>query len=246
MKALILAAGYATRLYPLTKNFPKALLNVKGKPMIDYIVDEINTISFIDEILIVSNHKYAEHFQKWQASHKSPTKITVIDDGSTSENDRLGAIGDINFTIDYLKSVNNGTWADDLCVICGDNYFTFKLKDFADYFKRIDACCVVVKRIDDYEELKRFAVVEADENARITGFEEKPENPKSQIAAFGAYIYKRDAIPLVERYLKEGNKPDAPGYFIEWLYRHTDVYAYEVDGECIDIGTVQSYEEINK
>jgi len=238
MKAIILVAGYATRLYPLTLNIPKPLIKVGSKVIIDYIVDEINTISDVDEIYVVSNHKFADDFNNWAKKRTNTVPITVIDDGTVSEETRRGAIGDILYTI-REKNID-----DDLMVIAGDNLFTYKLKEYYDYFRQKDDDCVCVKQFDDMERIKQFGVVVVDDNNIITNLEEKPEYPKSNKAAFATYMYKKSTVKMFEQYIKEGNKPDAPGYFLQWLHKKKRVYAYIMNGECYDIGTHEALEEV--
>lgn len=238
MKAIILVAGYATRLYPLTLNTPKALLPISGKPIIDYIVEELNTLDIVNEIFVVTNHKFAEDFNKWAKNHKSNQSISILDDGTTSEETRLGAIGDILFTIKQ-KNIE-----EEMIIIAGDNFFTYKLADYYKFYKKVDKDCVCVKEFDDIELLKQYGVALLDENQKLIGIEEKPKIPKSNTAVYATYIYKKDTVPLFEKYIEEGNKPDAPGYFLEWLYTKKEVYAYIFDGECYDIGTPKSYEEV--
>ncbi len=241
MKAIILVAGYATRLYPLTLNTPKALLPIGKRPIIDYITDEINTIDEIDEIFVVSNHKFADDFFKWAEEKNNFKKIMVIDDGTETEETRKGAIGDILFTI-REKNID-----DDLMIIAGDNFFTYKLKDYYDYFKTVGKDCVCIKEFEDREMLKHFGVAVLDENNRVIDFQEKQENPPSNKVVYATYIYKRETIPLFEKYIEQGNKPDAPGYFIQWLFKIKDLRAYEIlNGDCFDIGTHKAYDEIRE
>ena len=239
MKAIILAAGYATRLYPLTLNQPKALLPIANKPIIDYIVSEIETINDIDELIVISNEKFFPHFSKWADSKKSRLDIKILNDHTTDDSNKLGAVGDIWYAIDNLKI------DDEILVMAGDNIFTFNLIDFYKEYKKKDADMILVKEINELEELQRMANVSLDENLKVTDMEEKPKNPKSNIAAFASYIYKKDTVKLIKTYLDEGNNPDAPGFFPSWLYKKKDVYAYKFEGECYDIGTPKSYEEVN-
>lgn len=238
MKAIILAAGYATRLYPLTKNKPKALLPINNKPIINYIVEEIETIDAVDEIIVISNHKFADNFNEWVKTLNCSKEVSIIDDGTSSEETRLGAIGDILYTIN-IKDID-----DELLVIAGDNFFTYKLKDYYDYYKKMNKDCICVKEFNNIEMLKQFGVAMLDENNRVLNIEEKPLKPKANTAVYATYMYKKDTIPMFKQYIEEGNKPDAPGYFIEWLYKKKDVYAYTFEGECYDIGTPQSYEDV--
>jgi glucose-1-phosphate thymidylyltransferase len=240
MKAIILVAGYATRLYPLTKDTPKPLLSVGGKPIIDYIVEQINKIDAADEIFVVSNHKFAEHFEKWAAAKNNIKKITVLDDGTSTEETRRGAIGDIYYTIEQ-KGID-----DDLVIIAGDNLFTYDLRENYDYFMEKGDDCVCVKRFDDPEMIKQLGVVLLDEDNRVVDFEEKPENPKSDKASFATYFYKKDTVTLFKTYLDEGNKPDAPGNFLAWLYKRKPVYGYVMNGECYDIGTYKALAEVRE
>ena len=238
MIALILAAGYATRLYPLTLNMPKALLPIDNKPIIDYIVEQIETIDEVKEIVVISNHRFAPNFFEWAENGSFKKNLSVIDDGTTSEETRRGAIGDILFAIEEKKI------DDEILVVAGDNFFTYSLKDYYDFYREKDRDCVCVKKFDNRELLKQFGVAVLDENGRVLEIEEKPSKPKSDTAVYATYMYKKDTVPLFRTYIEEGNKPDAPGYFLEWLYKRKDVYAYAFDGECYDIGTPESYRSV--
>lgn len=238
MKAIILAAGYATRLYPLTINTPKALLPINKKPIIDYIVDELNTISEIDEIYVVTNSRFAQHFTDWAKTAPGKTPISVLDDGTTSDENKKGAVGDIGFVIAEKKI------DDELLVIAGDNFFTYSLRDYVNYYREKDRDCVCVKKWPNKKELSQFGVALLDENGKVLDIEEKPKQPKSDTAVFATYLYKRDTVPMFREYLDGGNNPDAPGNFPAWLYKRKDVYAYTFSGECYDIGTPESYREV--
>ncbi len=240
MKAIILAAGYATRLYPLTKDKPKALLDINHKPIINYIVEQIDTIDAVDEIYVVTNHKFIKAFDTWQNEIVSRAKITVLDDGTTAEENRKGAIGDIAFLIDKMNI------DDELLVIAGDNFFTYPLKDYYDFYRQKDSDCVCVKIWQDEKTLRNFGIALLDEQSKVLEIEEKPENPKSNTVVFATYFYKKDTVPLFAKYLSQGNNPDAPGNFPAWLYQQKEVYAYTFEGECYDIGTLQSYEEVQR
>ncbi len=239
MKAIILAAGYATRLYPLTLNQPKALLPIADKPIIDYIVDEIEEIEKVDELIVISNEKFYPHFSNWANGKKCRFPITVLNDKTTDDTNKLGAVGDMQFAIDALGI------DDEILVMAGDNIFTFKLKDFYNEYVKKNADMILVKEINEVEELQRMANVIIDDDGKVLNMEEKPHNPKSNIAAFASYIYKKDTVKLIKKYLDEGNNPDAPGFFPSWLHKKKDVYAYIFEGECYDIGTPKSYKEVN-
>lgn len=240
MKAIILAAGYATRLYPLTIDKPKALLPIAGKPILDYIVDEIETIPEIDELIIISNTKFYNNFVDWESTYSTRLEITVLDDKTTDDTNKLGAVGDMQFAIDALGI------DDDVLVMAGDNIFTFRLKDYYNAYKEKDLDMILTKEIENKEDLTRMANVITDENGIVVNMVEKPPVPVSTLASYAAYIYKKDTVPLIKKYLSEGNNPDAPGFFPSWLHKIKKVYAYTFDGECYDIGTPKSYEEVNE
>ncbi|MGN1012951.1 MAG: nucleotidyltransferase family protein [Clostridia bacterium] len=239
MKCILLCAGYATRLFPLTENFPKALLEVGGRPLLNYIVDEVNTLDEVDEIYLVTNNKYTPHFQKWADELNNIKPITVFNDKTTTNENRLGAIGDIEFTIENAKI------DDDLLIIAGDNLFTFKLRDFVDFQKSKGTSAICVKE-EEYETLKRLGVVETDESQKIIGFEEKPAEPRGKYAASAVYLYPREVVPVFKQYIDEGNKIDAPGNFVAYLYKKMPFYAYPFVGEWHDVGTHESLARVNE
>ena len=240
MKAIILAAGYATRLYPLTKNRPKALLTINGKAILDYICNEIDTIDAVDEIIVVSNHKFFNNFNKWAGKRSGEKSIKIIDDGTENEEKKLGAIGDIALVLEKEGIV------DDILVIAGDNFFTYNLMDFYNYFLSIKEDCIIVHEEGNIEDLKRMGVVVTDNESKVIDFEEKPMVPKSNVAVYASYIYLKETLPLFETYLKEGNTPDAPGFFPAWLYKQKSVFAYAFEGECYDIGTHEALSAVRK
>jgi glucose-1-phosphate thymidylyltransferase len=221
MKALILAAGYATRLRPLTDSIPKQLLPVGGRPMVDWILDGIKGTS-ADEVHLVTNERFADDFERW-AQDKD---VRVHNDGTTSNEDRLGAIGDIRFVgLD-----------DDLLVVAGDNLFDYSLADYEAYWRERDGSCVAVLDVGDTELAKQYGIVEVGEDDRVVGFVEKPEIPPTTLCATATYLYERDHLRLVEQYLDEGNPPDQPGNYIAWLHKREPVYAYRFEGQWYDIG----------
>ncbi|HOI25516.1 MAG TPA: nucleotidyltransferase family protein [Caldisericia bacterium] len=239
MKAIVLAAGYATRLYPLTLNKAKALLPLAGKPILNYLMDELDKLPLLDEVFIVSNDRFAQDFDAWKKAQNYRVRITVVNDGTKSDETKLGAIGDMELVIrKYLLN-------EDLLVIAGDTYFTFKLIDFYHFFERCQRDCLLVKEINDNKQLQRMGVVEIDSRNQIIGFEEKPQVPKSNKASFAGYIYLQSTLPLIKNYLSKGLNPDAPGNFPAWLYKIKEVYAYSFNGDCFDIGTPESYQEVD-
>ncbi len=240
MKCIFLCAGYATRLFPLTENFPKALLKVGGRALLDYILDEVNSLDEIDEIYLVTNAKYTPHFESWAKAKNNIKPITVINDGTYTNDDRLGAIGDINFTIEKCN-IN-----DDVLIIAGDNLFTFKLREFVDFYKAKNAPSVCVREETDINLLKRVGVAVLDDSNKILDFEEKPAEPKSKYAVYAEYIYPKEILPVFKEYLAEGNSNDAPGNFVAYLYKKMPTYAYPFKGECYDVGTHDALAYVNE
>lgn len=240
MKCILLCAGYATRLFPLTENFPKALLKVGDEAILDYILDEVNTINEVDSIYLVTNAKYTPHFETWANEKNNVKPIKVINDGTTTNDTRLGAIGDIIFTI---KSENVD---DDLLIIAGDNLFTFKLKDFVDFYNFKKAPVVTVREEEDKNLLKRVGVAQIDSENKIYGFEEKPSEPKSDYAVYAEYIYPKSVLKEFKKYIEQGNSNDAPGNFVAYLYKQLPTYAYIFNGECYDVGTHESLALVNE
>jgi glucose-1-phosphate thymidylyltransferase len=228
MKALILAAGYATRLRPLTDSFPKMLLPLAERPMLDYLLDRIREVGEIDEVHLVTNAQFAPAFRDW-----APEDVTVHDDGTTSNEDRLGAIGDIAFTIERA-----GLEGEDLLVVAGDNLIGYSLPEFVEFWRAKDGSAIAVYEVEDRALLPQYGVVELDEDDRVVGFEEKPAEPKSDLAATAAYLYRADDLERLNQYLQEGNAPDAPGNFAAWLHERAPLYGYRFSGEWHDIGDV--------
>ena len=214
MQCVLLAAGYATRLYPLTENMPKALLKLGDKTILEMVTDKIDEVSDVENIYIVTNEKFYKQFEKWCESYKGPKKVKVINDHTTSN---------------------------EILVMASDNIFDFSLCDFVDMYRSKNADMICAHTIENKEDLHSMGVVELDGDGKVTSFEEKPKQPKSDLGVPPFYLYKRDTLPLIDEYLKEGNNPDAPGHFIPWLIGKNDVYAYVFDAVRIDIGTPESY-----
>lgn len=240
MKAIVLAAGYATRLYPLTKDRPKPLLEVAGKTILDYITEKMERVEEIDEIIIVTNDKFSVHFEEWAKEAPYSTKLTVVNDGTLTNETRLGAIGDIQYVIDQLN-VN-----DDLMVLAGDNLFNFELTDYVSFYDQVGTNCIATYSESNMDQLRRNGIAELDENHKVIGFEEKPAEPKSTYCVPTLYILKQETLPLIKQYLDEGNNPDAPGQIIPYLLNHTEVNAYVFESKRYDIGTLESYERAQK
>jgi glucose-1-phosphate thymidylyltransferase len=228
VKAIILAAGYATRLYPLTKTVAKPLLPVGGRPMLDHLLDRIHEVEEVDAVHVVTNHKFADAFDDWAATRN----VVVHDDGTTSEDDRLGAIGDIAYVID-----RDGLDDDHLLVIAGDNLFDYSLADYVQWWSaKGEASAVVLYDVGDLELVSQYSNVEVDHDERLVSFVEKPEQPTSTLVATASYLYHRAHVPLIRRYLEEGNPPDHPGRLVAWLVSRAPVYGYTAGGDWLDIG----------
>ena len=226
MQALILAAGYATRLRPLTDSIPKMLLPLAERPMLDYLLDRLHEVEELDEIHLVTNARFAQAFEDW-----APEDVVVHDDGTTSNEDRLGAIGDIAFAVE-----RGGLEGEDLLIVAGDNLIGYSLAAFVAFWRTKDGSAIAVRELDDRELLKQYGVVELDAADRVIGLEEKPAEPKSDLAATASYVYRGEHLALLPRYLEEGNPPDAPGNFMVWLHTREPVYGYRAEGEWHDIG----------
>jgi len=226
MRAVILAAGYATRLAPLTDSIAKQLLPVGGRPMMDWVCDKVEEVA--DEIHVVTNSRFAGDFRRWAEGRDA---VVVHDDGTRSNDDRLGAIGDVAFVLERI-GVDG-----DLLVIAGDNLFDASLAGFVEFWRgKGVASAVAVYDCGDLELATHYGVVDVAEDDRVVGFEEKPSEPRTTLAATASYLYHRDHVPLVERYLAEGNPPDQPGRLIAWLYAREPVYAYRLPGAWFDVG----------
>lgn len=236
MKCLILAAGYATRLYPLTENFPKPLLKVGEKTILDWLVDDIDTLGLVDEYVVISNHKFAVHFDEWAATKSQ--KITVVDDGTDSSETRLGAVRDIQFAIDRLGL------DDDMLVIAGDNVLDFSLTEFISYAKQKKASCIMRYYEPDDKKLLKCGVVTIDEDDLVLKMTEKSPTPATNWCCPPFYYYTKSDARLVPQGIKSGCGVDAPGSYIAWLCTQTDVFAMEMPGSRYDIGNLESYEKV--
>ena len=238
MKCLILAAGYATRLYPLTENFPKPLLEVKGKTILDWLVDDIDSSGLVDQYIVISNHKFVSHFENWAEEKKQ--NIAVLDDGTSTNETRLGAVKDIQFAIDELKL------EDDLLIIAGDNVLDFSLTVFIQYALQKKTSCIMRYYEPKLERLKKSGVVVVDDDGYVIGMQEKPENPQSTWCCPPFYFIVKKDVLMVAKGIEAGCGTDAPGSFIAWLYKKVSVYAMRMPGKRYDIGTLESYKLIKQ
>ena len=243
MKLIILAAGYATRLYPLTLNQPKPLLQVAGKPMMEHLLHHMSPIESIDHIYIVTNAKYAEHFQNWAneyLSTRSLLNVTIVNDQSTDDSNKLGAIGDLSLVLDQ------GRIDDDIIVVAGDNLLSHSLQDFETFCQAKQAPVLAVYDIGNLDEVKKYNAIDVDQDGRILFFEEKPATPKSTLVGIALYYYPRSALNLIRQYVAEGNNPDQPGRLVEWMYQRTPFYTWRVPGIWFDVGSKETLAEANR
>jgi glucose-1-phosphate thymidylyltransferase len=243
MKLIILAAGYATRLYPLTLNQPKPLLPVAGKPMLEHVLDKISSIRDIDHAYIVTNAKFAQHFTKWAEGYRNPKvnfDFRIVNDQTSNEENRLGAIGDMHLVM------TNHEIDDDIIVVGGDNLFSSDLSEFGEFCKQKNAPVTGVYDVGDLEEIKKYNAIETDEDNRITYFEEKPKVPKSTLTGIALYYYPKSVLPLIHQYIEEGNNPDQPGRLVQWLYPRVPFYTWKVPGLWYDVGSIETLEEANR
>lgn len=240
MKALLLGAGYGTRLYPLTKNCPKPLLRIGRKPMVEWILDRLLPVPGLDGVAIVTNARFAAAFEDWKRGYHSPVPVTILNDGTTSNEDRLGAVGDIGFTL------NEGKIDDDLLVVAGDNLFEFDVARLV-AFSREHGPTIGLKDMGQITPLlSKYSVVTLDKSSRITDFEEKPARPRTSLISICLYHFPRATLPLIGRYLADGHNKDAPGWYIQWLFKQVPTYGYVIDGVWFDIGDIDSYNKANE
>ena len=243
MNVLILAAGYATRLYPLTLTKAKPFLAVAGKPMIEWVMDNLSPVAEIDTTYVVTNNKFARDFQQWADGYqgRNPArKLKIVNDGSTDDSDKLGAIGDINLVLGRENLAK-----DDLIVVAGDNLFSEPLTEFAKQARGSEATLATYD-VGDLEAIKKYSAITLDAEGVITSFEEKPAEPKSTLTGIALYYFSRETIPLFHTYIAEGNNPDQPGRFIQWLYTRKRVKTHQIQGTWFDIGSKETLEEANE
>jgi glucose-1-phosphate thymidylyltransferase len=239
MNAVILAAGYATRLYPLTLDRPKALLPVAGRPMVEHLLLRLEGVEGLDAIHLVTNSKFAGAFREWAAGWNGQ-EVQIVDDGTSDEETKLGAIGDLELTI-RAAAID-----DDLIVLAGDNLFSESLAPFGAFARAKAAPVIGVYDVGDLEAIRRYNSITLDEDDRLTYFEEKPEHPRTTLTGIALYFYPRKSLGVVREYLAAGNNPDQPGRLVEWLYPREPVYAWRVPGRWYDIGSAETLAEADR
>ena len=239
---IVLAAGYATRLYPLTLEKPKPLLHVAGRPILEHILDKLSPIDRIERIHFVTNDKFSSHFKDWYSRYNNRHKFdfNFLNDGSVDETDKLGAIGDLHFALEQ------GGIDKDVLVVAGDNIFSEQLHDFDRFCREVNAPVIGIYDIGSLDAIKKFSAISADGQGKITFFEEKPQKPKSTLMGIALYYYPKSVLPLIRQYLAEGNSPDQPGRLVQWLYPRVPFYTWQVPGLWFDIGSKETLEEANR
>ncbi len=240
MKNIVIAAGYATRLYPLTENFPKPLLKIGERSILDRILDDVDGIEDIDEHIIVTNHKFAEIFSNWVSERKQKpgTKpIRIIDDGTTDNENRLGAVKDLLLAIDEFD-IN-----DDIMVLAADNILNFSFQGFVNFFKQKNTSVIMCHHEPELYKLQRTGVIAVDDDMKVLEMQEKPEHPVSNWAVPPFYIYKKNDLPLIRDCLNHGCGFDAPGNLAHYLVNATTIHAWIMPGSRYDIGSLDSYKE---
>lgn len=237
MKTIVIAAGYATRLGELTKNFPKPLLKIGEKTILGRLLDDIDPITDIDEHIIITNHRFAPIFEQWSKEQKYSKPIRIVDDGTSTNETRLGAVGDLLFAMNELSL------DDDLLVVAADNLLFFHFQSFVDFAKEKGTSCIMYHEQPSIEKLQRTGVVVLDENNRVLEMAEKPQQPKTNHAVPPFYIYLRKDFDLIRHCLENGCGNDAPGNLAHYLVDHTQMHAWPMDGGRFDIGSLDTYYE---
>ena len=243
MKIIILGAGYASRLYPLTLDRPKPLLAVAGKPMIEHVLDNLAAVRGVDHIYVVTNAKFARHFQEWADRYGADHAVadfTIVNDQSTDDSNKLGAIGDLHLVLTQARI------DDDLIVVAGDNLFSDSLEEFGEFCRERGAPVLAVYDVGDLDEIKKYNSIEVDADGRIIFFEEKPAEPRSTLTGIALYYYPKSALPLIQQYIDEGNNPDQPGRLVQWMYERMPFYTWRVPGIWYDVGSKETLEEANR
>ena len=237
MKNIVIAAGYATRLGELTKNFPKPLLKIGENTILGRMLDDIDTIPEIDEHIIITNHRFAPIFEEWKAGLKYTKPITIIDDGTSTNETRLGAVCDLLFAMEKLHL------DEDMLVVAADNLLFFSFREFVDFAKEKGTSCIMCHEQPSIEKLQRTGVVVLDENNRVLEMAEKPQQPKTHWAVPPFYIYLKKDLNLVRHSVENGCGKDAPGNLAHYMVEHTTMHAWPMTAGRFDIGSLDTYYE---
>ena len=237
MKNIVIAAGYATRLGELTKNFPKPLLKIGENTILGRMLDDIDQIPEIDEHIIVTNHKFAPIFEEWVKGLHYTKPITIVDDGTETNDTRLGAVCDLLYTMDKLQI------DDDMLVVAADNLLFFSFQEFVDFAKAKQTSCIMCHEQPSIEKLQRTGVIVMDEENKVLNMEEKPQEPKSHWAVPPFYIYLKKDLDLVRNSVANGCGKDAPGNLAHYMVEKTEMHAWPMSAGRFDIGSLDTYYE---
>lgn len=241
MNVVFLCAGYGTRLYPLTQHKPKALLPIAGEPLLNHLIRKLEPISALEKIVLVSNGRFHASFCEWQRTLGGKRKVSVINDGTLDPEHRLGAIKDLKLTLDFLGAKQ------DLLVLAGDNLSDASLVPFVSFSEsKRPGCSVGVYDVRDLEQAKRFGLIKMDSSSKITAFFEKPNDPPATLASMGIYYFSTQSFSHLDRFLAGGQNHDAPGYYVGWLSKEMDCFAFPFSGKWFDIGDSNSYQEADR
>ncbi len=247
MKTIVIAAGYATRLGELTKNFPKPLLQIGSSTILGRMLDDIDCIPDIDEHIIVTNHKFAPIFRQWASQQHYTKPVTIIDDGTETNDTRLGAVCDLLLAINHPHAeASSQPIDDDLLVVAADNILFFSFQEFVDFFKQKHTSCIMCHEQPEIEKLQRTGVIEVDKQWRVLSMEEKPQQPKSHWAVPPFYIYRKEDLPLVRHSVDDGCGRDAPGNLAHYMVEHTTMHAWPMSAGRFDIGSLDTYHEAQR
>ncbi len=241
MKVILLCAGYATRLYPLTQHTPKPLLPIGQRPILEWILDRVKELKTVDGVFVVTNHRFAGHFEKWAQGYQASWPVEIIDDQTTTNENRLGAIGDLAYV---LKTKKIG--AEDLLVLAGDNFFDFDLRQFVEKGRsHRPHPAIAVYDVEDRELARQYGLVRTDAKGKVLEFYEKPKDPPTTLASCGLYWLPGETRVLLDRYLASGHNSDQPGHYMRWLAETSGLYAVSLKGRWLDIGDHASYQKAN-
>jgi glucose-1-phosphate thymidylyltransferase len=240
MHAIVLAAGYATRLAPLTDNCPKPLLPIRGVPLLDFALAKVFAVKQVTAVTLVSNHKFIAQFENWLRQRQPPAPVRLLDDGSTTNENRLGAIRDLQFAVGQAGIV------EDALVLAADNLFAADLSAMVAFADERNADCILVRHLEDIEARRRTGIATLDGSGRVIEFEEKPRDPKTTWAVPPIYVYRRETLAMLGDYLRQGGAPDAPGNFLAWLCKRRPVYGWRCDGDIFDIGNLEQYARVQR
>jgi len=235
MKGLILCGGYATRLYPFTIDFPKQLMPIADRPLLDHIMDKLHELPEIEDVYLVVNERFVKRFEGWASRYRGPKRLSILNDHTTSDADKLGAVGDMAFAIEEAG------FAEDLLVMAGDNLIPFSMRELMDFYHARKGAAVPLYDVGDLELVSRYSCVEVGPDGRVLSFQEKPKRPKSTLIAICMYVFPAETLGLVRRYLDGGGNPDAPGHYLAWLHKQVPTYGFKFDGVWFDIGQLDQY-----